>query len=273
MESINCNGKILDLSVPRIMGILNVTPDSFYDGNKYNSVDLAMDQVRLMLSEGMDILDIGAASSRPGAAAVTPEEEWNRLSPVLSEVVKEFPNLIVSVDTYWAQVAEKSINTGASIINDISAFEIDKNLLNVMADSGTPYILMHMQGTPDKMQLHPTYEDVTHEVMIYFIEKIRTLHKKGVYDIILDPGFGFGKSIDHNYELVRNFDLFKILEKPLLAGISRKSMIYKKLGITPAETLEITTALHLQLLLKGAKLLRVHDVKAARQAIEIAKML
>jgi dihydropteroate synthase len=255
------------------MGILNVTPDSFYDGNKYNTIDLAIDQVRLMVSEGMDILDIGAASSRPGAERISPEEEWTRLSPVLAEAVKEFPDLIISVDTFWAEVAEKSINMGASIINDISAFEIDKNLLHVIAETGTPYILMHMQGTPDKMQLKPAYEEVTSDVMTFFADKIRTLHKKGIYEIILDPGFGFGKSIDHNYELVRNFNFFKILEKPLLAGISRKSMIYKFLNITPPETLEITTALHLQLLLKGAKILRVHDVKPAKQAVEIANLL
>ncbi len=273
MESINCNGKILDLTTPRVMGILNITPDSFYGGNKYNSVDAALGQVRLMKAEGADILDVGAASSRPGAKQIDAKEEWNRLAPVLKEVVSEFPDLIISVDTYWSSVAEKAVTSGASIINDISAFEIDKRLLDVISEAQVPYVLMHMKGTPDNMQLNPHYDNVTHEVMEFFVDKIRILQKKGIHDVILDPGFGFGKTLEHNYELVNNFDVLKILEKPILAGISRKSMIYKALNISANETLEITTALNLQLILKGARILRVHDVKQAKQAIEISKLL
>lgn len=273
MNVVNCQGHLLDFATPKVMGILNVTPDSFYDGGSFMDVEIAVNQVNLMLSEGMDILDIGAASSRPGSQPVSPEEEWQRLQPVLKTVVSEFPSLIISVDTYWSYVAERAINLGASMINDISAFSKDEKLIDVIAREQIPYILMHMQGNPQTMQANPGYEKLMHEIITFMISKIRILERKGIYDILLDPGFGFGKTIDHNYELVKKFSSFSFLNRPMVAGVSRKSMIYKYLDIPVSETLAATTALNLQLLLKGAKLLRVHDVREACQAITLYEKL
>ncbi|GLR17450.1 dihydropteroate synthase [Portibacter lacus] len=273
MKSINANGHIISFEEPKIMGILNVTPDSFYDGNKFNAVDAAILQVSKMITEGVDILDIGAASSRPGAETLTAEEEISRLKPILSEIKNQFPELIISVDTYLSKVAYFAINNGAQIINDISAFEIDSKMLDVVEETQAPYVLMHMKGQPRTMQANPSYESVTEEVLKFCIKKIEQLKARSVKDYIVDPGFGFGKSIDDNYKLFMNLEVFKLLEAPILVGISRKSMIYKLLGITAKESLSATSALHLQSLFMGANILRVHDVKEAKQTIDLYKML
>lgn len=273
MNVINCKGKPFDLSVPKVMGILNLTPDSFYDGNKHNSVVKALSHVRKMMDEGIDILDMGAASSRPGAKKISADEELTRLQPILKEITAEFPDLVISIDTFWKKVAEKTIDMGASIINDISAASQDSELLNFVSEAKVPYLLMHMKGTPVNMQDKPQYDNVVSHVIGFFIEKIRLLESKGITDVILDPGFGFGKSIDHNYQMLNKLSVFNILEKPILVGLSRKSMIYRVLGNEAKDTLAATTALHLQCLLNGAKILRAHDVKEANQAIKLYNQL
>ncbi|MCL4105713.1 UNVERIFIED_CONTAM: hypothetical protein GTU68_028590 [Idotea baltica] len=255
------------------MGILNLTPDSFYDGNQFMKVENAIKQVKKMIAEGVDIVDIGAASSRPGAQSLLPFEEISRIEPVLLEIKKQFPELIISIDTYLSEVASFAINAGAHIINDISAFQIDPNLIKVIEETKAPYILMHMQGNPRTMQVNPMYENVTAEVLKFFIQKIEELKARGILDIIIDPGFGFGKSVEDNYQLFSNIEVFKMLECPILVGVSRKSMIYKLLNLSAEESLSATSALHLQSLFMGANLLRVHDVKEAKQMITLHKMM
>ena len=273
MKILKCGDKLLDLRKPKVMGILNVTPDSFYDGSKYDSVDKAISQVKIMVAEKVDVLDIGAASSRPGASQLSAEEEWQRLQPVLEEIVLQFPEILISVDTFWAYVAEKAVNKGVSIINDISAFSMDPKLLDFVAESHVPYVLMHMQGRPDDMQKSPQYENVVSEVMSFLLDKLELLASRGINDIVIDPGFGFGKTIDHNFDLFRKLGVMRLLDKPLLVGVSRKSMIYKFLGIGPEESLSATSALHLRALSAGAKILRVHDIKEAKQVIKLHEIL
>jgi dihydropteroate synthase len=269
-KSLNCRGKLLDLSTPAIMGILNLTPDSFYDGGKFQNETSVLNAVEAMLKEGVDIIDIGGQSSRPGALRVPPDEEWNRISSTLLMIADKFPNAILSVDTFYAEVAEKAVRAGASIINDISAGEFDKNMLPFIAKSRVPYIIMHKKGEPENMQENPLYEDVVNEVLSFFIDKVCQLKELGIFDVVIDPGFGFGKTVFHNYSLLKNLKTFKILNCPILAGLSRKSMITKVLNVRPAEALTGTIALNTIALLNGASILRVHDI---RQAIEVRKLI
>ncbi len=251
------------------MGILNLTPDSFYDGGKYNSTDKALKQCARMLENGAAIIDLGAYSSRPGADFVSEEEEMKRIIPVVQAIAKEFPKAFISIDTFRSSVANVAVQEGASMINDISGGELDSNMFATVAHLKVPYILMHMKGTPQTMFQYTDYENLYTEISNYFLEKISQLQSLGVVDLVIDPGFGFAKTLDQNYELLNKLDLFKMLGVPILAGISRKSMIYKLLEVNPADSLNGTTAANMIALLKGANLLRVHDVKAAREAVLI----
>lgn len=268
---INCKGKLVDLTEPKIMGILNTTPDSFFAGSRNQNIDSALKRIEKLLEEGADFIDIGGMSTRPGSAEVSETEELERVVPVVEAAVHKFPEILISVDTYRAKVARETIETGAAILNDISAGSMDENLFQTVAALQVPYILMHMQGTPQNMQQNPVYDDVTLEVNQFLSEKIRVLKELGVNDIILDPGFGFGKTVQHNYELFKNMDLLGFWEFPLLVGISRKSMITRLLDIPPDEALNGTTVLNTLALQKGAKILRVHDVKEAQQTLMIWK--
>ena len=272
-RTINVKGKLLDLSTPKVMGILNLTPDSFYDKGRNNGIEQALKRTETMLLEGAEFIDIGAYSSRPRAEDISPQEEQDRLLPVLKILVKEFPEAVISIDTFRASVAKAAINEGAHIINDISGGELDKKMFETVAALEVPYILMHMKGTPQNMQDNIQYDDVFLEVFQYFAEKISALQELGVKDIILDPGFGFAKKIKHSYELLSVMDQFKLLGLPILAGVSRKSMIYKPLEITAEEALNGTTVANTIALMKGAGILRVHDVKAAVEAVKIVSLL
>ena len=268
--TINVNGQLLDLSTPKVMGIVNLTPDSFFEGSRTQTAEQVAQRVRQLLTEGADMLDVGAYSSRPGADDLPMEEEMRRLREGLTVLRKEAPDAIVSVDTFRADVARMCIEEyGVAIINDIAGGELDSNMFDTIARAHVPYIIMHMQGTPQNMQQAPHYEDVLKEVMLHLAEKVRILHEMKVNDIILDPGFGFGKTLAHNFELLAHLNEFDIFQLPLLVGVSRKSMVYKTLGITPAEALNGTTVLHTIALSKGANILRVHDVKEAVEAIRL----
>ena len=272
--SLNINGRLLDLSEPQVMGILNVTPDSFYSGSRKQTEDEIESRVRQIIGEGASIIDIGAYSSRPNADDVSPSEEMERLRKGLSVIQRVAPNAIVSVDTFRADVAKMCVEEyGVGIVNDISGGMLDKDMFATVAKLGIPYILMHMQGTPQTMQQAPHYDNVVKEVMVQLAEKVRRLHEREVNDVILDPGFGFGKTLEHNFELLAHLDAFDIFELPLLVGLSRKSMVYKTLDITPAEALNGTTVLHTLALSKGANILRVHDVKEAVEAIKLWQMV
>ncbi len=266
---LNCRGKLLDVSTPKVMGILNVTPDSFYDGGKYQSDKAYLNRVEEMLQEGASMIDIGGMSTRPGAAVVQTDEELKRVIPVIEGIVKEFGDAIMSIDTIQAKVAKEAVEAGASIVNDVSAGTMDEDLLKTVAQLNVPYILMHMKGTPKTMQQNPSYENAVLDVMDFFVEKTALLRQLGIDKIILDVGFGFGKTLEHNYQLLKSLDDFKIFEMPMLVGLSRKSMIYKFLEISPQEALNGTTALHTLALLNGANILRVHDVKEAMEAIRL----
>lgn len=271
--TLNCNGRLLDLSRPVVMGILNVTPDSFFDGGAYKSPDVQLRRVEAMLNDGATIIDVGGMSSRPGAPIIEVKEELRRVVPAVTCIVKRFPEAILSVDTIQSKVAREAINAGAAIINDISAGSLDPLMYQAIAELGVPYILMHMQGQPLQMQENPHYENVALEVLDFFIGEIGKLRALKVKDIIVDPGFGFGKTVAHNYELLNNMHTFKMLEVPILAGISRKSMICKVLKVNPSNALNGTTALHMIALQQGARILRVHDVKEARQCIQLFEQL
>lgn len=269
-HTLNLRGRLLELREPQIMGILNVTPDSFYSDSRTPDEAHITDRVRQMMDEGADMIDIGGYSSRPGADDVTPEEEMDRLRRGLRIVRKLYPEVPVSVDTFRADVARMCIEEeGADIINDISGGMMDRQMFRTVARLGVPYILMHMQGTPDTMQVAPHYDNLRREVMLYFAERIDRLCQMGAKDIIVDPGFGFGKTLEHNYELMNHLDDFAVFNLPLLVGISRKSMIYKLTGGTPQTSLNGTTVLNTISLVKGAHILRVHDVKAAAEAKHI----
>lgn len=270
---INCRGQLLSLEDPLLMGILNTTPDSFYKGSRVASKNALLTQAEQMLKEGATILDIGGASSRPGAEPVPLEEELKRVIPAVELLQQHFPTAILSVDTYRAAVAQAAFEAGAHILNDISGGRMDADLLQTVAQAQAPYILMHMQGSPQTMQQQPQYEDLMTAVLDFFIDKIGQLQELGIKDIILDVGFGFGKTIAHNYELLANLRAFQALKYPLLAGISRKSMIWKVLENTPEQALNGTTALHMVALQQGAKILRVHDVKAAQEVLLLWKQL
>ena len=255
------------------MGILNITPDSFYDGGKYKNELEILTQTEKMLHEGATFIDVGAYSSRPGAAHISEKEELSRILPVIDLLVKNFPEIILSVDTFRSEIAQKTIENGAAIINDISGGKMDENMFQTVADLQVPYILMHMLGTPQNMQQNPVYEDVTIDIITFFSKQIYKLHQLKVNDIIIDVGFGFGKTIENNYELLSNLSLFKQLDVPILAGISRKSMLYKPLEITAKEALNATTVANTIALLNGASILRVHDVKEAVEAIKIVNQI
>lgn len=271
---INVNGQLMDFERPRVMGILNVTPDSFYAGSRQQTTEDITHRVHQIIEEGGDIIDIGAYSSRPFAEDVSPEEEMRRLRQGLGIVRKVAPEAIISVDTFRSDVARMCVEEfDVAIINDISGGEMDQHMFATIAELQVPYILMHMKGTPQDMQVNPGYEHLLKEVLYYFSKKVAQLHDLGVKDIILDPGFGFGKTIDDNYLLLEHLDDFQILELPILVGVSRKSMIYKVLGITPEDALNGTTALNTIALMKGADLLRVHDVREATEVINIVEKI
>ena len=271
---INVNGQLMDLTEPQVMGILNVTPDSFYAESRTETEKDIIGRLHQITSEGASIIDIGAYSSRPDAEHITAEEEMNRLRTGLSLVQKHQPKAVVSVDTFRADVAKMCVEEyGVAIINDISAGNMDPSMFKTIAQLGVPYIIMHMQGTPQNMQMNPHYENLQKEVFLYFAERVQKLRDLGVKDIIIDPGFGFGKTLEHNYELINHLYEFHIFELPLLVGISRKSMIYKLLGTTPEEALNGTTVLNTLALMKGANILRVHDVKAAREAVTLVEKM
>lgn len=269
---INVNGRLLDLSTPQVMGVLNVTPDSFYSGCRAQTDEAIAERARQILEEGASIIDIGAYSSRPNCVDISPEEELNRLRYALKILNKVHPDAIISVDTFRASVAEVCVKEyGVAIINDISGGEMDKNMFDTVVDLQVPYIMQHMQGTPQDMQNSPHYDNLMRETFLYFSEKIQTLHDRGLNDIILDPGFGFGKTLDHNYELLSHLEEFKIFELPILVGLSRKSMITKLLDIPTTEALNGTTVANTIALMKGADIIRVHDVKEAVQAVKIVQ--
>lgn len=272
-STLNCRGKIINLSSPLVMGIINLGPDSFYDGGKHRS---SWDIIKLagrLLDEGATILDLGAASTRPGAPLISAAAERRRLMPALELLLKEFPQAILSIDTYNATVAREAIENGAHMINDISAGTFDPLMFATIAELRVPYVMMHIKGKPENMQQNPTYDDVVKEIAAYFAEKIFQLRQMGVHDIILDPGFGFGKSLEDNYRILNQLDYFKLFELPLLAGISRKSMINKVLNTQPAGALNGTTVLNTIALEKGASILRVHDAREAAEAIKLTEML
>jgi len=271
--TINCKGNLIDLSTPHVMGILNLTPDSFYDGGKFNTEKTILKQVELMLKEGATFIDIGAYSSRPNAEHICEDEELHRILPVIKLVLKEYPNTLISVDTFRSQVAKHSVEHGAALINDISSGNMDNKMLETIAELKVPYIMMHMKGTPQTMQQQTHYDNLVKDILFYFSEKIAKARSLGIIDLIADPGFGFAKTLEQNYELLYKLELFKILELPILVGLSRKSMIYKTLGSTSENALNGTTILNTIALQKGASILRVHDVKEAMECIKLTKQL
>ena len=273
MFTLNCKGRMLVVDKPIVMGIINTTPDSFYKDSRRTALDEILFQAEKMIREGAAIIDVGGQSSRPGSGMIGPEEEIKRVIPAIVEISTRFPEIIISVDTFYSSVASKAVAAGASIVNDISAGSIDAEMIKTVAGLNVPYVLMHMQGTPLIMQQNPSYEDVTKEVLDFFIFKTAELREAGIKDIIIDPGFGFGKTIDHNFELLKNLAVFKVLNLPLLLGISRKSTISKTLGITADEGLNGTTVLNTAGLLKGASILRVHDVKEAVESVKLVSYL
>ncbi len=273
MASINCKGHLIDLTSPKVMGILNLTPDSFYDGGKYKSDKAFLLQTEKMLTEGATFIDVGAYSSRPGAKHISEEEELSRLIPVLNIILEKFPEIIISVDTFRSEIAKKSIAIGASLINDISAGSLDSKMFLTIAKLQVPYIMMHMKGTPQNMQQNVTYNDLIKDIIFYFSKKINELRVLGINDLILDVGFGFSKTLDQNYELLNNLNLFKTLDLPILTGLSRKSMLFKQLAITPKEALNATTIANTIALQQGSNILRVHDVKEAMETIKILEKI
>ena len=270
MFTLNCKGRILAADRPVVMGIINATPDSFYSGSRFRGVDAIRAQAAQMLADGAAILDIGGMSTRPGSAEVSVAEETDRVCAPIEAICREFPASFISIDTYRAPVAEAAVSAGACMVNDISAGKLDPLLIPAVAKLRVPYVLMHMQGKPATMQLDPQYEDVTKEVLAFFIRELAALKHAGIHDIILDPGFGFGKTIAHNFQLLQQLKAFQVLPHPLLLGVSRKSFIAKTLGVDAAASLNGTTAVHMAGLMRGASLLRVHDVKEAVQTIQLA---
>ena len=272
-KTLNVKGKLVDLSDPIVMGIINVTPDSFYAGSRVTGMQDIVIRAGKLLEEGATILDLGGYSTRPGAEDITESEELKRIIPALEIILKNFPDAIVSIDTFRTQVAKQALNTGASIINDISGGTLNENMSNLIAEYKVPYILMHLKGTPQTMVQENKYESLIDEVIEYFVEKIALLRKKGIKDIIIDPGFGFAKNINQNYELLKKLSIFQMFELPILVGISRKSMIYRKLNISPEESLNGSVVLNTIALTKGANILRVHDVKESVEAIQLLRNL
>jgi dihydropteroate synthase len=271
--TINCKGNLIDLSQPKVMGILNLTPNSFYDGGKYKDELQIVNQVEKMLHDGATFIDVGAYSSKPNAEFVSEEEELNRLLPIIDLLLMKFPSILLSVDTFRSQVAKKAVENGVAIVNDISAGILDEKMIETVAKLQVPYIMMHMKGNPQTMQSLANYEDVVKEMILYFSERIQVARSFGMNDIIIDPGFGFAKTLEQNYEVLQKLELFSMLELPLLAGVSRKSMIYKTLQNSPEEALNGTTVLNTIALQKGAKIIRVHDVKEAMECVTLLNKL
>ena len=272
--TLNCNGRLIDLSRPVIMGILNRTPDSFFDGGRFSDEKALLAQVENMIREGAAMIDVGGASTRPGAEEVPQNEELRRVIPAIEAIKKHFPDIVISIDTWRAEVARDAAGAGASVVNDISAGRFDPQMYRTVASLGVPYILMHISGTPQTMQQNPHYEDVVNEVLDFFIRELEKLRTAGIKDIVLDPGFGFGKTVEHNYQLLKNLHVFEaVTGLPVLAGISRKSMICKVLKVKPEHALNGTTALHMVALREGARILRAHDVKEAAEVIRLWEIL
>lgn len=266
-------GKVIDLTIPKVMGILNVTPDSFYDGGRYTDENTFLLQAEKMIAEGADFIDVGGYSTRPGAIEISEKEELDRVIPVVKVLLKEFPSAIISVDTFRSAIAKAAIESGASLINDISAGELDAAMIETVAALQVPYVAMHMRGTPQTMTQFTTYENLLKELLEYFHRKLYQLKTAGIKDVIVDPGFGFAKTVDQNFELINNLERLQILEKPLLVGLSRKSMIWRTLKTNSEAALNGTTTLNTLALLKGASILRVHDVKEAKEVIELMGQL
>jgi len=271
--TINCKGKLIDLASPKVMGILNITPDSFYDGGAHKNEVEVLNHVERMLSEGGTFIDVGAYSSRPNADHVSEIDELKRILPIVKLILKEFPEALLSIDTFRSEIAKQCIEAGACMINDISAGKLDEHMLQTIADLHVPYIMMHMRGTPQNMQQQTEYDNLLKDILFYFSERIAAAKAAGIIDIMVDPGFGFAKTLEQNFELLNKLELFKIIEKPLLVGISRKSMIYKTLETSAKEALNGTSVLNTIALQKGASILRVHDVKEAMECITLVKSL
>ncbi|MEN3324282.1 dihydropteroate synthase [Mariniflexile soesokkakense] len=271
--TINCKGNLIDLLSPKVMGILNITPDSFYDGGHFKNETAILNHVESMLNQGASFIDIGAYSSRPNADFVSESIELQRILPIIETVLKHFPKALISIDTFRSAVAKQCIEAGAALVNDISAGKLDKNMLQTVANLHVPYIMMHMEGTPQTMQQHTNYSNLTKDILFYFSERIALAKSLGIVDIVIDPGFGFAKNLEQNYELLNHLELFKMIEKPILVGVSRKSMIYKTLETTANEALNGTTVLNTIALQKGASILRVHDVKEAMETVKLVESL
>ena len=271
--NISCKGKLIDLTIPKIMGILNLTPDSFYDGGLYNNTDRALAQTEKMLVEGATFIDVGGASSKPGAVEISADEELARVLPVIEELHKTFPETLISIDTYRSDVAKQAVAAGAAMVNDISGGNLDAKMLKTVGALGVPYVAMHMQGTPQNMQDKPSYDTILTEIRLFFAAKIDAAHKAGIHDIIIDPGFGFGKTLEHNYSLLKNISSIQMDGIPMLIGVSRKSMIHKLLQIEVGDALNGTSVLNTVALQQGAQILRVHDVKEAHQAVQLIEKL
>ncbi|WP_073368854.1 dihydropteroate synthase [Flavobacterium fluvii] len=267
--TINCKGQLIDLTSPKVMGILNVTPNSFFDGGKYKSESEMLSKVGKMLNDGATFIDIGAYSSKPSAEFVSEEEELQRIVPIINLILEYYPETLISIDTFRSEVAQVCIENGAALINDISAGNLDDNMLEIVAKYNVPYIMMHMRGTPQTMQKMTSYDNIVKEMLLYFSERVAQARSLGINDLIIDPGFGFAKTLDQNYEVLQKMEMFELLELPLLAGVSRKSMIYKTLESSAEEALNGTTVLNTIALSKGAKILRVHDVKEAVECVAL----
>ena len=269
MFALNCNGRLLVIDKPLVMGVINATPDSFYEGSRFSGTDKILVRAETMISEGADILDIGGQSTRPGSEQVSEDTELSRIIESIEAIHQKFPEIIISVDTYYSAVAKKCIQAGASMVNDISSGTMDKEMLSTIAALQVPLVAMHMKGTPQTMQQQANYESVTREVLDFFIRKKDECKTAGIADVIIDPGFGFAKTIAHNFQVLKDLSVFKMLDAPLLIGLSRKSSVYKTLGIPPDEALNGTTVLNTIALMNGADILRVHDVKEAKEAIKL----
>lgn len=267
--TLNCKGNLVDISVPKVMGVLNITPDSFFDGGMYKDEASILSQVEKMLFEGATFIDVGAYSSRPGANHVSEDEELQRIRPVVELILKHFPETLLSIDTFRSTIAKHCINAGAALVNDISAGQLDSNMMPTVGQLGVPYVMMHMRGTPQNMQLQTDYDNLIKDINFYFSQRIAEARSYHINDIIIDPGFGFSKTLDQNYQLLNALELLQIAEAPLLVGLSRKSMIYKLLDTTPDKALNGTTSMNTVALLKGAKILRVHDVKEAVECVKL----
>ena len=269
MFTLNCKGRLLVIDKPLVMGIINATPDSFYGGSRFEDVDKIVKKAGKMLHDGADIIDIGGQSTRPGSKLISADEEIGRVVPAIKAIVNKFPEVFISIDTFYSRVALTAVDAGATIVNDISAGSMDSNMIETVAALKVPYILMHMKGTPQTMQQNAVYDNVTREVLDFFIAKTSELKNAGIVDIIIDPGFGFAKTIDQNFEIVKNLSVFKMLDKAIMLGISRKSTIYKTLGVSADDALNGTSVLNTIGLMNGASILRVHDVKEAKEAVKL----